>query len=211
MGVEFKGNTHVYRIKKLHNGMYCDCGAKKYSPAQFRRLLRGEKNVTLSLDELDHQFRLAKTSYGISNRNLPPTVLLTRPKHKEHVVHVDNLSNWVNAAGRPFCLERLVNFLIVPYFHRCAWLDLVDNDLEVNLVALEGLNTTTELQIDEAIASVDNHDDRAIDNLPPLPIPRMNRPIDYSEQGQVRGQRQLHPSLQNEDDRDSLDELFDQL
>ena len=73
------------------------------------------------------------------------------------------------------------------------------------------LVNSTELQIDEAIASVDNHDDRAIDNLPPLPIPRMNRPIDHSEQGQVRGQRQLHPSLQNEDDRDSLDELFDQL
>ena len=66
MGVKFKGNTHEFLIPKLYNGFYCECGTKKYSAAQYKRLLRGEKNETLSTLELETQFRLSKTSYGIA-------------------------------------------------------------------------------------------------------------------------------------------------
>ena len=201
MGVKFKGNTHEYLIPKLYNGFYCECGVKKYSPAQFNRLLRGERNTGLSSEELERQFRLAKSSYGVENRVLPPRALLTNCKHKDHVVHVDNLTSWLNSSGRPFSLERLVNFLAVPYYDRCRWLNLVDNDVEINLVALEGLNTRTELEIDEAISELDIRSDRPTNNLSLLPIPRLNRPV---------FQNNLSTD-ENENDRDSLDELFDQL
>ena len=213
MGVEFKGNTHEYQVPKLYNGFYCDCGAKKFSSAQFNRLLRGERNTALSTAELEEQFRLAKSSYGIQHRVLPPAVLLTKPNHRNHVVHIDNLSCWLRAQGKPFSIERLVNFLMVSYFDRCRWLDLVDNDLEINLVALEGLNTQTELDIDEAISELDARTDRPTNNLSTLPISRLNRPIsqanithEHVEQEQRQG---LTPN--NGDDRDSLDELFDEL